>query len=81
VILSRCLEEWLDYVPYTKLLFGTDAWSPELFYGGTVAARKILADVLARRVEDGRYPAGLAESVAERILAGNARTLYALPEP
>jgi predicted TIM-barrel fold metal-dependent hydrolase len=80
VILSRCLEEWLDYVPYTKLLFGTDAWSPELFYGGTVAARQILAGVLEDRVGDGRWSAGLAELVARRILAENARSLYDLPE-
>lgn len=76
VILDRCLDEWLDYVPHSKILFGTDAWSPELFYAGTRAAREILARVLERRVSDRRYTPALAEKVADAILAGNSRTVY-----
>lgn len=76
VILDRCLDEWLDYVPHNKILFGTDAWSPELFYAGTRAARDILARVLERRVSDRRYTPGLAEKVADAILAANSRSLY-----
>lgn len=76
VILDRCLDEWLDYLPHNKILFGTDAWSLELFYAGTCAARDILSRVLERRVSDRRYAPSLAEKVADAILATNSRSLY-----
>jgi len=80
VVLDRCLDEWLDYVPHNKILFGTDAWSPELFYAGTRAARDVLAGVLERRIADHRYTPALAEKVADAILAANSRSLYRVDE-
>jgi predicted TIM-barrel fold metal-dependent hydrolase len=78
IVLERCLEEWLDYVPNTKLLFGTDAWSPELFVAGTQVAREVLARVLERRVVAHSLTPRLAETVAERLMRQNAIELYRL---
>jgi predicted TIM-barrel fold metal-dependent hydrolase len=78
VTLERCLDEWLDYVPSNKLVFGTDSWSPELFVAGSREARAALARVLERRVATRRYTASVAEQVAVRLMRTNAQGVYGL---
>lgn len=51
-ILIKCLNEWLDFVPYNKLLFGTDAWSPELFWAATNEGRRVVTKVLSYKLQE-----------------------------
>lgn len=74
--LERCLDEWLDYVPNNKILFGTDAWAPELLLAGAEGARKVLSSVLTRRVSSHEYSVSMAEQVASNVMRENALRLY-----
>jgi len=72
--LARFLEEWLDLVPYNKLLFGTDAWTPELQWCGVVNGKRMLAQTLDR----GSWDKKTALRIARAILHDNAVRLYGL---
>lgn len=77
-VLIRCLNEWLDYVPINKLLFGTDAWSPELFWAATNEGRKILSKVLSVKMKEKRYSAMQCEEIAIALLRENSLSVYNL---
>jgi predicted TIM-barrel fold metal-dependent hydrolase len=69
--LSRVLEELLALAPYTKLLYGSDAWGiPDWIWLGARAGRRALALAL----ED--VPG--SEQIARRVLRDNARDLYSI---
>ena len=74
----RYLEEWLFTVPLNKIMaFGGDS-SVEWAYGHSVMARKIVAETLAKMVNDGYYTEDEAIVIVERILRRNAIDLYKL---
>jgi uncharacterized protein len=65
--------------PFSKLLFGTDAYgSPDLQWIAARATIDSLARVLGGLVDAGSLEKDAALSAAARILAGNARELYRL---
>ncbi|MGI8554191.1 MAG: amidohydrolase family protein [Dehalococcoidia bacterium] len=69
--LQRVLEELLALAPYTKLLYGSDAWgAADWLWLGAKAGRTALA--MALQDEPDR------ETIAWRILHDNARELYSL---
>lgn len=71
VMLQRVLEELLALAPYTRLLYGSDAWGvPDWLWLGARAGRAALAAVLADEPD--------ADAIAHRILRDNARELYRL---
>jgi uncharacterized protein len=72
--LERIIEEWLESVPYTKLIFGTDAWSPELHWCGVTFGKRTLARVLER----GPWSEDLSLKMARAILRDNAARLYGM---
>jgi uncharacterized protein len=73
--LRAVLQQLLSLAPYTKLLYGSDAWGiPDWIYLGARAGRAALAAAL----ED--EPGALAVDIARRVLRDNARELYALTE-
>ncbi|NPV48280.1 MAG: amidohydrolase family protein [Armatimonadetes bacterium] len=74
------LNEWLDMVPYTKILgFGGDYAKPvEKVYGHLQMALEGIATVLAGRVEDGWMTEDQALRVAHAWLWDNPVELYRL---
>ena len=77
-VLIKCLNEWLDFVPYNKLLFGTDAWSPELFWAATNEGRRIVTKVLSYKLQEKKYTLKQCEDVATALLRDNAMSVYNL---
>jgi uncharacterized protein len=73
------LRRVMSLAPFNKLLFGTDAYgSPDLQWIAARATIDSLAAVLDEFVVAGSLGKEDAMSVAERVLAGNARELYSL---
>jgi predicted TIM-barrel fold metal-dependent hydrolase len=75
---ARCLEEWLEFVPSSKLMHGADVHTAEDMYVVTRRARRIIAEVLGRMVDAGRVKAADALAIARRILRENAIEVYRL---
>jgi hypothetical protein len=82
IIKSYSLEDhliyWLETIPASKILFGTDAWTPELFWVGARNGRKTLARCLERMVRAGFYRETEAMEIAHAILYQNACRVYGL---
>lgn len=77
----RAMTEWLDAVPASKLLaFGADCQYVEQTLGALLLTRRLLASALEAKVHESDWSATLAESVARRVLADNAREVYRLRE-
>jgi predicted TIM-barrel fold metal-dependent hydrolase len=73
----RALDEFLDTVPSNKILaFGGDFIYPELSYAHAKMARRNLAQVLARKVEDGFCNESEALELSRRLLHDNAARLF-----
>ena len=77
-VLVKCLNEWLDFVPINKLLFGTDAWSPELFWAATNEGRNILLKVLTGKMKEKRYSEKQCQEIAVALLRENSLSVYNL---
>lgn len=77
---ANTLDEWLDMVPYTKILgFGGDYHKPvEKVYGHLELALGNLTQVLARRVASGWMTSAQALRVAHAWLWDNPVELYRL---
>jgi hypothetical protein len=78
--LARWLEEWLELLPHDKLLFGSDASSPELYYTAAVNGRRQLGRALEQLVATGGLSSHEAVQVAERVCFANAVNLYGLSD-
>jgi predicted TIM-barrel fold metal-dependent hydrolase len=76
--LARWLEEWLELLPRDKLLFGSDASAPELYYTAAVNGRRQLGRALDNLIASGGLNRAEAMQVAERVCFKNAATLYGL---
>ena len=76
--LAGWLTEWLELLPASKLLFGTDASSPELYYTAAVNGRRQLGAALDQLVTCGTLSRGAAMALAERVCFKNAVDLYGL---
>lgn len=71
--LRRALEQLLALAPYTKLLYGSDAWGiPDWIFLGARWGRAALAAALSDQ------PADLCRDIAWRVLHDNACELYGL---
>ena len=79
VAYRRALSEWLDSVPANKLLaFSADCLHIEQTYGTLLLTRRLLAQMLAEKIETDDWDKTLAQSVVERLLYRNAAELYQL---
>jgi hypothetical protein len=76
--LAVWLTEWLELLPSNKLLFGTDASSPELYYTAAVNGRRQLGAALDQLVTAGIVSGADAVVLAERVCSRNAIELYGL---
>ena len=76
---AHVLRAVFGLAPFSKLLFGTDAYrSPDLQWIAARATLDAMSMVLGELVDCGSMPEGTARDGAAAILAGNARELYGL---
>jgi predicted TIM-barrel fold metal-dependent hydrolase len=76
--LKRVMYELLEYVPYHKFCWGADCGAAEESVGIYIQAREILAEVLARKVEEKWEDFETAVRIGKAILRDNAIKLYKL---
>lgn len=75
-ILAKCLDEWIGMVPYYKITASVDATSLEEFYGGQRMTKRILNNVLSRRINERKISKEHGSEIANAILYENAKKLY-----
>jgi predicted TIM-barrel fold metal-dependent hydrolase len=78
--LARWLVEWIELLPRNKLLFGTDASSPEEYYTAAVNGRRQLGVALDQLLSGGTLTRPQAADMADRICHQNAIDLYGLDD-
>jgi predicted TIM-barrel fold metal-dependent hydrolase len=77
----RTLHDYIDVARSANTItWGSDCWVPEESVGALLAWRYIVARVLSERLGDGRLTAAGADVLARKLLFGNGRSLYGLPE-
>src|SRR5712691_145843 len=77
---GRAMREALGLCPTTKLLYASDASRyPEVFLVAAAAHREALADALSELVERRIMSRSAAADAGARVLVGNARRVYRLP--
>lgn len=74
----RLVDELIEVGTSDRMYWGCDTWTSEESLGALLAARHVLATVLAAKVQDGYFSMDDAKKVAFRILYQNARELYRL---
>ena len=72
----RALHEWLEVMPSDRLMWGADCNHAEGIYGATVTTRRVLAEVLAEKVERGELLEEHALRIGRQILRDNALKLF-----
>lgn len=78
---ARTLHEWLETVPSNKIFaIGGDSNYVEGGYGHGKIARRICAQVLAEKVEEGYFSEEEALAVAQKVMRDNALDFYRLDE-
>ena len=74
---ERALSEWLDCVPFNKILaYGADTLWPWCDVGYAIQARIGIARVLEQKIEAGYFSPRTAEEVAEAIMLKNGEQLF-----
>ncbi len=72
----RAFHEWLDVAPSNRILWGADCNHAEGIYGATEMTRRVLAEVLAERVERGDLTEGDARRIGKQVMRDNALSLF-----
>jgi uncharacterized protein len=73
---DRVLDEWLEFLPYNKIIgFGGDYRFPDGVYGHQKLARDRIYSVLRRKVEEKKISEDRAMIIAHALLYDNAKTL------
>ena len=75
---KRALADAIDMLDGRQLMFGTDSANLEEMYGTVKFTRRILAQVLAEKIESGFFTEKAALQIARRILYANPVELYSL---
>ena len=71
------LHEAIEILPdESRLMLGGDSWHPEESYGALALGRRVVADVLQEKLDDGYLDEAGARRLAGRILHENARTFF-----
>ena len=77
--IRQVMDERLDMLPTNKQVgFFSDAYCVEWTYAKSVIVRRALADVLARKVEQGQYDLDLAADIARQILFDTPQSLLGM---
>jgi predicted TIM-barrel fold metal-dependent hydrolase len=72
----RALHEWLEVVPSDRILWGADCNHAEGIYGATAVMRRVLAEVLAEKVDRNELLEDHALRIGRQILRENALALF-----
>jgi predicted TIM-barrel fold metal-dependent hydrolase len=72
----RAFHEWLDVAPSSRILWGADCNHAEGIYGATELTRRVLAEVLAERVERGEVSEEDARRIGRQVMRDNALALF-----
>jgi len=75
---KRALADALDMLPGNQLMIGSDAANLEELYGTAKITRRIIAEVLAEKIESGFWTEKIALQAARRVMYQNAADLYGL---
>ena len=79
-VMHRALHRRLDMVPTPRLMaFFSDGYSVDYIYGRMSLVRRVLARVLAEKVEDGFYTRAQAVRIAREMLLETPRRIF-LPD-
>lgn len=73
---KRAYHEWLDLLPADRIMWGADCNHAEGIYGATEMTRRVLAEVLAERVDRGELREEYARDIGRRILRENALAVF-----
>ncbi|NLG36576.1 MAG: amidohydrolase family protein [Clostridiales bacterium] len=76
-LLYKALDEWIGFVPYSKICLSGDATSVEECYGAMEMTREALSCVLHNKIRKGELDRELAFMIARSLLHDNAAALYA----
>ncbi len=71
--LRAVLDDWIERVPHSKLMWGTDASLVEEMFALVMNFRSVLVELLTERVECGYFSIQTAKEIAKAILGANAR--------
>jgi len=78
-IAETTLDEWLDFMPYSKInVFGADSSFADGTYASLVLARESVARVLAQKVDGGSMEMDEAKTVAKAMFFDNLVKLFGL---
>lgn len=72
----RAYQEWLNAVPSSRMMWGSDTQTPEDTYGATELTRRCLAEALAEMVEHGELRQEQALRIGRQVLRENALALF-----
>jgi uncharacterized protein len=76
---DRVLAELMEFVPFGKLLYSSDAFAlPELYYLGAILFRRALGNVLDGWLADELLTPSRCEDLIVAIASGNAERIYPL---
>jgi hypothetical protein len=76
---ERYFNEWLEMVPVSRITaFGGDCMAAENVYSELTAAKKIVSDVLIKKVREGYFTEDEAMRISKMIFYDNAAKLYNL---
>jgi len=80
--MCQVMEERLDMLPVNKQVgFFSDAYCVEWTYAKSMMVRRLLAQVLARKVNQGQYTVESALAIARAILFETAQELLKMTPP
>ncbi len=80
-ITKKYLSEWIEMVPQNKIVWGADSFRVlEGVVGQVFYFKKILADILAEKVQNGYFDEESAILIANNILFQNAQDLFCLKD-
>jgi predicted TIM-barrel fold metal-dependent hydrolase len=68
--------QWIESIPQSKFMWGSDSSSPEAHLGVTLETRELVADILCDRVRQGLMSESSAYEFARGALSENARRFY-----
>jgi len=75
---KQALSTLIDLVPGNKFLWGGDCFNIELFYGAMLFSKRVVAEVLAKKVAAGCFSLPTAVDLGGNIFRENALKLYRL---
>mgnify|MGYP000026492665 CR=1 FL=1 len=67
---------WIETIPESKFMWGSDTSGPEAWLGVTLQAKELVAEILCARVKRGLMSADAAWEFAQHALRDNARRFY-----